>query len=187
MECSTPGLPAHHQFPELTQTHVHWVSDAVQPSCPLSPPSPPDLSLSIIRVFSNESALHIRWPKYWSFNFSISPSSEYSGLISFKIDWLDLLAVQGTPCEFLFVGWLYIPIYICFLGVIINSTASYLQIILEWIIICRLAYISLLPKTEVLRIQSHRFFSCMCHSEDYCCQRHYFFLHFKKYFLTAEP
>ena len=112
----------HHQLPEFTQTHVHWVSDAIQPFCPL-------LSLSVswgliklmsiisvmlsdhlilchplllssifpsIRVFSNESALHIMWPKYWSFSFSISPSNGYSGLISFRMDWLDLLPVQGT-------------------------------------------------------------------------------------------
>ena len=96
MDCSTPGFPVHHQLPELTQTHVHWVCDAVQPSYPLSsflllPPIPPS-----IRVFSNESALRIRWPKYWSFSFSISPSNEHSGLISFRMDWLDLLAVQGT-------------------------------------------------------------------------------------------
>ena len=93
MDCSTPGLPVHQQLPELIQTHVHRVGDAIQPSHPLSSPSPPAPS---IRVFSNESALHIRWPKYWSFSFSISPSNEYSGLISFRMDWLDLLAVQGT-------------------------------------------------------------------------------------------
>ena len=94
--CSTPGLPVHYQLPEFTQTHVHWFGDAIQPSHPLSCPSPPAFNLSIIRVFSNESALHIRWPKYWSFSFSISPSSVYSGLISFRMDWLDLAAVQGT-------------------------------------------------------------------------------------------
>ena len=91
---STPGLPVHHQLPEFTQTHVRWVGDAIQPSHPLSPPSPP--AFPSIRVFSNESVLCIRWPKYWSFSFSISPSNEYSGLISFRMDWLDLLAVQGT-------------------------------------------------------------------------------------------
>ena len=96
MNCSTSGLPVHHKFPEFTQTHVHQVSDAIQPShplgCPsLQPPIPPS-----IRVFSNESTLHMRWPNYWSFNFSMSPSNEYSGLISFTIDWLDLLAIQGT-------------------------------------------------------------------------------------------
>ena len=96
MNRSMPGLPVHHQLPEFTQTHVHRVGDAIQPSHPLSsplllPPIPPS-----IRVFSNESVLCIRWPKDWSFSFSISPSNEYSGLISFRIDWFDLLAVQGT-------------------------------------------------------------------------------------------
>ena len=94
MNCSMPGFPVLHQLPELAQTHVHQVSDAIQPSHPLSSPSPPAFNLSSIRVFYNESALCIRWPKYWS--FSISPSNEYLGLISFRMDWLDLLAVQGT-------------------------------------------------------------------------------------------
>ena len=96
MDCSTPSLPVHHQLLELTHTHVHWVSDAIQPSHSLSSPSHPAFSLLSIRVFSSESVLGIRWPKYWSFSFSISPSSEYSGLISFRMDWLDLLAVQET-------------------------------------------------------------------------------------------
>ena len=96
MNCSTPGLPVHHQLPEFTQTHVHQVSDAIQPSypcCPLLllPPIPPS-----IRVCSSESTLCMRWPKYWSFSFSIIPSKEISGLISFRMDWLDLLAVQET-------------------------------------------------------------------------------------------
>ena len=95
MNRSTPGLPVHHQLPEFTQIHVHWVGDAIQPSHPLSSPSPPALNPSI-RVFSNESTLYMRWPKYWSFSFSISPSKEHPGLISFRMDWLDLLAVQGT-------------------------------------------------------------------------------------------
>ena len=90
MDCSTPGFPVHHQLPELAQTHVHRVTDTIQPSS-LSPPA----FFPSIRAFSNESVLHIRWPKYW--NFSISPSNEYSGLNSFRMDWLDLLAVQGTP------------------------------------------------------------------------------------------
>ena len=96
MNHSTPGLPVHHQLPEFTQTHVHWVGDAIQPSHPLSSPSPPAPNPHSIRVFSNESTLRMRWPKYWSFSFSISSSNEYSGLISFRMDWLDLLAVQGT-------------------------------------------------------------------------------------------
>ena len=95
--CSTPGFPVHHQLSEFRQTHVHRVGDAIQPSHPLSTPSP--LAFSIfpsIRVFSNESVLRMRWPKYLSFSFNISPSNEYSGLISFRMDWFDLLAVQGT-------------------------------------------------------------------------------------------
>ena len=96
MDCSMPGFPVHHQLPELAETHVHWVSDAIQTSHPLlSPFSLPSIFPSI-RVFSNESVLCIRWSKYWSFSFSISPSNKYSGLISFRMDWLDLLAVQGT-------------------------------------------------------------------------------------------
>ena len=96
MNCSTPGLPVHHQLPEFTQTHVHWV---MMPSrylilCRpllLLPPIPPS-----IRVFSNELTLRMRWPKYWSFSFSIIPCKEHPGLISFRMDWLDLIAVQGT-------------------------------------------------------------------------------------------
>ena len=95
MDCSTSGFPVLHYLPEFAQTHVHWFSDAIQTSHSLSPP-PPAFNLSPIRIFSNESALCIRWPKYWSFSFRISPSNEYSGLISFRMDWLDLLAVQGT-------------------------------------------------------------------------------------------
>ena len=91
-----PSFPAHHQLPELAQTHVHRTGDAIQPSHPLSSLSPPAFNLPSIIVFSNESVLHIRWLKYWSFSFSFSPSSEYSGLISFRMDWLDFLAVQGT-------------------------------------------------------------------------------------------
>ena len=93
---STPGLPVHHQLPECTQTHVHCVGDAIRPSHPVLSPSPPTFNISSIRVFSNESVLCSRWPEYWSFSFSISPSNAYSGLISFRINWLDLLAVQGT-------------------------------------------------------------------------------------------
>ena len=96
MDCSKPGFPVHHQLLELAQTHVHWVGDAIQPSQPLLSPSPSPSIFPSIRVFSNESVLHIRRSKYWSFSFSIRPSNEYSGLISFRMDWLDLLAVQGT-------------------------------------------------------------------------------------------
>ena len=95
MDCSMPGFPVYLQLPELAQTHINRVGDDIQPSHPLLSPSPA-VSLSSIRVFSNESALSIRWPKYWSFSFSISPSNQYSGLISFRMDWVDLFAVQGT-------------------------------------------------------------------------------------------
>ena len=96
MNCSTPGLPVHHQLPDFTQTHFHPVGDAIQQSHPLLsllllPLIPPS-----IRVFSNESTLRMRCPKFWSFSFSISPSNEHPGLISFRMNWLDLLAVQGT-------------------------------------------------------------------------------------------
>ena len=101
MNCRTPGLPVYHQLLEFIQTHIHRVSDAIQPSHPLSspfllPPIPPS-----IRVFSNGSTLCMRWPEYWSFSFSIIPSKEHPGLISFRMDWWDLLAVQGTLKSFL--------------------------------------------------------------------------------------
>ena len=96
MNRSTSGLPVHHQLPEFTQTHVHRVGDAIQPSHPLSSPSPLPPVPPSIRVFSNESTLRMRWPKSWSFSFSISPSNEHPGLTNFRMDWLDLLAVQGT-------------------------------------------------------------------------------------------
>ena len=87
MKHSMPGLPVHHQLPEPIQTHVHWVSDAIQPSYPLLVPS----VFPRIRLFSNESALHIKWPKYWSFSFNMSPSNERQGLICFrKTDWISL-------------------------------------------------------------------------------------------------
>ena len=96
MDCIIPGFPVYHQLPELTQTHVHWVSDAIQPSHPLLSPSPPAFNLSQHQGLINESVLPIREGKYWCFSFNISPFNEYSGLISFRIDWLDLFAVQGT-------------------------------------------------------------------------------------------
>ena len=89
-------IPVHHQLQGLAQTHVHRVGEAIRPSHSLYSPSPPTFNLSSIRVFSNESVLNTRWPKYWNINYSISPSNEYSGLISFRIECLDLLAVQGT-------------------------------------------------------------------------------------------
>jgi len=96
MDHSMPGFPVHHQLLELPQTHVHWVGDAIQPSHPLLSLSPPAFYLSQHQGLLNESVLRITWPTYWSFSFSISPSNDYSGLISFRIDWLDPIAVQGT-------------------------------------------------------------------------------------------
>ena len=96
MEYSTPKFPVLHQIPELTQTHLHRVGDAIQPSCPLSSPSPPAFNLfQNQHLFQWVSSSH-QGAKVWSFSFSINPSNEYSGLISFRMDWLDLLAVQGT-------------------------------------------------------------------------------------------
>ena len=97
MDCSRPGFPVLHYLPELAQAHVHWVSDAIQPSHPLPPPSLFAFNLSQhLGLISSEMAVHIRWPKYWSFNFSISISTSdgYSDIISFRIDWFDPLAVQ---------------------------------------------------------------------------------------------
>ena len=95
MNHSTPGLPVHYQLLESTQTHVHWVGDVIQPSHPRLSPSPA-LNLSQHQGLSSESALRMRWPKSWSFSFNISPSNEHPGLISFRMDWFVLLAVQGT-------------------------------------------------------------------------------------------
>ena len=95
MDCSAPSFSVHYQLPELTQTHVLWVGDAIQPSHPLSSPSPPTFNLSQHQGLF-KSVFCIRWPKYWSFSLNICPSNEYAGLISFRIDQLDLLAVQGT-------------------------------------------------------------------------------------------
>ena len=95
MDCSTPGFPVHHQSPELAQTHVHWVGMPSNHLILCRPLLPSPSIFPSLRVFSNESDLHIRWPKYWSCSLSISPSKEYSVLISFRIDWLDPLVVQG--------------------------------------------------------------------------------------------
>ena len=94
-DCSMSDSSVLYYCPEFAQIHVHWAGGAIQSSHPLSPPLLSSIFPSI-RVFSNESGLHVRWPKYWSFSFSISPSNEYSGLISFRINWFDLLKVQGT-------------------------------------------------------------------------------------------
>ena len=96
MDCSTPGFPVHHQPPELSQTHVHWISDAIQPPHPLLSPSPPSFNLSQHQGLFKWVSSSYQVAKYWSFSFSISPFNEYSGLVSFRMDWLDLLTVQGT-------------------------------------------------------------------------------------------
>ena len=114
MNSSMPGLPVHHHLPEFTQTHVHRVHDAIQPSHPRSSPSPPAPNPSQHQSLSNESTFHMGWPKYWSFSLSIIPSKEIPGLISFRMDWLDLLTVhlelsncqigEGVVKETLFQG-----------------------------------------------------------------------------------
>ena len=96
MDCSMPGIPVLHYLLEFAQTPVHWVSYAIQPSHPLLPPFPPALNLFQYQSLFQWVSYSPRWPKYWSFSFSISPSNKYSGLISFRIDWFYILAVQGT-------------------------------------------------------------------------------------------
>ena len=113
MDYSTPAFPVLHHLPEFAQTHVYWVGDAIQPSYPLSPPLLLPSIFPSIRDFSNELTLCVRWPKYWSFSFSISPSNEYSWLISFSIDWFDLLAVQRTPGDRAYAK--------CFMNFLYNS------------------------------------------------------------------
>ena len=100
MNHRTPGLPVYHHLLEFTQTHIHRVRDAIQPSHPGSSPSPPAPNPSSIKVFSNESTLPMRWPKYWTFSFSIIPSKEIPGLIPFRMDWLDLLQSKGLSRVF---------------------------------------------------------------------------------------
>ena len=97
MNCSAPGLPVHHHLPEFTQTHVHRVNDAIQTSRPLSSPLLMPSVFPSIRIFSSESLLWIRWPKHWSFRFIISPSNKHSGMISFRMGWLDLKPSKGLP------------------------------------------------------------------------------------------
>ena len=142
MNCSTPGFSVHHYIPEFPQTHVHWVGDAIQTSHPVFPFSFA-LNFSQHQVFSNESALCIRWPKYWSFNFSISPSNEYSGLISFRMDWLDLFVVQGTLKSQWIRLWLHVYDW--------NSTDSYELKWLWTVISVEWSYPELLANTEKLQ------------------------------------
>ena len=111
MDCGMPGFPLLHCLLEFAQNHIHWISHAIQPSHPLLPLLLLSSVFLSIRVFSNESVLWIRWPKDWGFGFSISPSSEYSGLISSRIDWFDFLALQGTLKSLQWFIYLYIYIY----------------------------------------------------------------------------
>ena len=134
MDCSMPGCPVLHQILELAQTQVHRVSDAIQPSHPLWSPSPQAVNCSSFRVFSSEWVLSIRWPKYWSFTFIISPSNEYSGLISFRMDWFDLLAVQGALKSLLqhhslkaSILWLFIEHFLYPLGLCLQSVSNILD------------------------------------------------------------
>ena len=124
MNCSTPGFPVFHYLLEFAQTHIHWVDDAIHPSNPLSLPSPPPSIFPSIRVFSKESDLHIRWPKYWS----ITPSNEYSGLISFRIHWFDLLAVQGTLKGLLQYHSSQAPIFWCSAFFVIQLSHPYMAV-----------------------------------------------------------
>ena len=96
MNCKTPGLPVHHYLSEFTQIHIHQVGDTIQPSHPLSSPLPPAPNPFQLQSLSSESTLRMRWSKEWSFSFSIISPKEHPGLISFRMDWLDLPAVQGT-------------------------------------------------------------------------------------------
>ena len=96
MNRNTPGLPVYHQLPEFTKIHVHRVGDAIQPSHPLSSPSPYATNPSQHQGLFNESILSMRWSKFWSFSLSISPSNEHPGLVSLRMEWMDLLTVQGT-------------------------------------------------------------------------------------------
>ena len=126
MDSSTAGLLVHHQLPEFTQTHVHRVGDAIHLILCLPLLIPPSIFPSI-RVFSNESVFHIRWPKNWSFSFSICPSNKYSGLISFRMDWLDLLAVQGTLKSLLQHYSSKAPILRCSAFFIVEFSHSYMS------------------------------------------------------------
>ena len=146
MDCSMPGLPIHHQLSEFTKTHVNQIGDDIQLSHLLSSPSPPAIFPSI-RVFSNESTLHIRWPKYWSFSFNKSPSNEHSGLISFRMDWLDLLAVQGTLESLLKHHSSKASILWCSVFFIVQLSHPYMIIgktiaLTRWIFVCKVMSLS---------------------------------------------
>ena len=125
MNHSTPGFPVHHQLPEFTQTHVHWVGDVIQPPHFLSSPSPPAFNLSQHQGLFKWIISLQRCLKYWSFSFSISPSNEHPGLISFKMDWLDLLAVQGTLKSLLQHHSLKASILLCSVFFIVQHSHPY--------------------------------------------------------------
>ena len=132
MECNTPGFPVSHQFPEPIQTHVHQAGDAIQLFYPLSPSSPPALNLSQHQGLFQWKYIIVMtkscWSRYWSFSFSISPSSEYSGLISFKIDWFDFLAVQSTLQSLLWQRNLKASVLLCSTFFIIQLSHPYMTI-----------------------------------------------------------
>ena len=159
MDRSTPGFPVHHQLPELAQTQVHQVSDAIQPSHPLSFPCLPSIFPSI-RVFSNQSVLCIRRPKYWSFSFNISPLNEHQGLISFRMDWLDLLAVQGTLKSLLQHHSLKASILWCSAFFIVQLSHPFLTTgktiaLTRWTYIYPMEYYSATKKNEILQMRQH--------------------------------
>ena len=126
MNCSTPGLPVHHQLSQLAQTHVHLVDDAIKTAHPLLSHSSPPSMFPSIGVFSKESVLYIRGPEYWSFSFNMSPSNEHPGLISFRMDCLDLLAVQGTLKSLLQHHSLKASIFLCSAFFIIQLSHPYM-------------------------------------------------------------
>ena len=141
MKHSTPGLPVHHQLPKSTQTHFHQVNNALQPSHPLSTLLLLPSTFPSIRVSSNESLLCIRWPKYWSFSLNISPSNEHPGLISFRMDWLDFLAIQGT-----LKSLLHIKNYKTLMKEIKDDTNRWRNIPCSWIGRINTVKMSILPK-----------------------------------------
>ena len=141
MKHSTPGLPVPHPLPKSTQTHVHQVNNAIQPSHPLSPLLLLPSTFPSIRVSSNESLLCIRWPKYWSFSLNISPSNEHPGLISFRMDWLDVLAIQGT-----LKSLLHIKNYKTLMKEIKDDTNRWRNIPCSWIGRINTVKMSILPK-----------------------------------------
>ena len=177
MDCSTPGLPVHHQLLEFTQTHIHQVGDAIQPSYPLSSPFLLPSIFPSIRVISNESIFCIRWPKYWSFSFSISPSNEYSGLISFRMDWFNLLAVQGTCKSLLQHHNQKASIFQC--SAFFMNQLSYLHMTTgKTIWLNRFPLYILQVICSFLHQYTHRLFPCPCCCNSCCCEHEWRYLLF---------